>query len=186
MLAVLVGLALAVATIYPWGTSGPPSIRAARPEPVPDEVARRRGRATATWLGDGRQLRGRLFELVLHARFVARVQHEWRDLPDARQRRTAERHLQGRIGRVQQSMTAWIGAVDALPPLERQRLRELGIDLAALRPLLARSSDPSSDARGSARAPMEIRRILAECADADRAIERVDRLVCAPETPLYR
>lgn len=182
MLAVLVGLALAVATIYPWGLNGPPSIRAARPEPVPEDVAVRRGRATAAWLGEGRELRGRVFELRTHARFVARVQHEWRDHPGARQRRSAERHLQHRVARVHHAAVAWIRSVESLPHVERLRLRELGIDLDALRPLLAFSRAPETDPG----AHDEIDRILAECRAADRAIEHVDQLVCAPETPLYR
>jgi hypothetical protein len=170
---VLFGVAVAILGLDPWFAR---RLRSTERGDDLDDVAARRGAATAQWLRSTMTLRAAVIALAEHA--DARLVREREQIDDS--------NLLARIRPIRAAGSAWIAQASALPTTERQALVELEIDPHALAPRLELhwGTSAADDRRPDRSA--EIAAIAADCRSAERDLLQIERRLRANAPAPYR
>jgi hypothetical protein len=181
---VLFGVAVAILGLDPWLARR--AQRAAERDDGLQEIAARRGPATARWLRSTMLLREALLALAEHAGARWTRERERAGEPRTVGRQIDDSKLLARIEPVRAAAVAWIAEAQALPPSERRALVELDIDPDALAPRLAlRWGTRPVDERRSDRSD-EIAAVRDDCRAAAEALRHIEQRLRATVPAPYR
>jgi len=181
---VLFGVAVAILGLDPWLARR--ALRAADRDDGLQDVAARRGPATARWLRSTMQLRGCMLALAEQADARLVRERERAGEPRTVGRQIDDSKLLARIEPSRAAGTAWIAEAGALPASERRALVELEIDPEALAPRFALpwGTSPADDRRPDRSA--EIATVRDDCRTAADALLEIEQRLRAATPAPYR
>ncbi|HET6584092.1 MAG TPA: hypothetical protein VFG69_11600 [Nannocystaceae bacterium] len=181
----LLGVTLTILGLDPW-LARARALPAADPDEVPDEVAARRGSATARWLYQTRVLRRGVLALEARADRLHVRELERAGEPRTVGRQIDDTDLAARLRSARLGAQAWLAAARALPGSERRALAELDIDPEALAEgfALPWSTDPVHERRCDRSG--EIARIREDCRSLAHQLLRIDQCLRASADAPYR
>jgi len=180
-----VGVTLAILGLDPW-FAGTRAVAPRAPDDAADEIAARRGAATAQWFRATQSVRSRVLALETFADGLFARECERAGEPRTVGRQMDDTEMLVRIRAARLDGSAWLASAAALPASERRGLAELEIDPEALRPRfdLPWGTAPEDERRCDRSA--EIARVRDDCGIVARELSRIEQcLRAAPPTP-YR
>ncbi len=181
----LLGVTVTILGLDPWFARGRTQA-AADPDDALNDVAARRGVATAAWLRETRALARTMLALerIAAARLV-------RERARAREPRTVSRQMDdnaflGRIREARDAAGRWLATAAALPPSERAALAELDVDPTALRPHVRLPWGTSAEHERACDRTAEIGRVRDDCRTAAIELARIEQRLLAISPAPYR
>lgn len=181
---VLFGVAVAILGLDPWFARR--ALRSGDRRDDLDDVAARRGTATAQWLRSTMTLRTAVIALAEQADARLVRERERAGEPRTVGRQIDDSNLLARIRPIRAAGSAWIAQAAALPPTERQALVDLEIDPDALAPRweLPWGTSAVDDRRPDRSA--EIAALGEDCRSAARELLQIERRLRASAPAPYR
>jgi hypothetical protein len=180
----LLGVTLTILGLDPWFARAR-ALPAADPDDVPDDVATRRGSATAAWLRETRALRRTVLALEARAARLHVRERERAGEPRSVGRQIQDTALAEHIRVTRNAAAAWLATAAALPASERRALRELDVDhdsgLAFALPWSMDAEHERSCDRSA-----EIARIRDDCRLLAHRLLRIDQCLRASVDAPYR
>lgn len=181
----LLGVTVTILGLDPWFARGRTQA-ANEPDDALDDVATKRGPATAAWLRETRALLRTM--LALESAADARLA---RERSRAREPRTVSRQMDDsaflvRIRQAREAAGHWLASAAALPASERAALVELDVDPIALRPHVRLPWGTSAEHERACDRSAEIQRIRDDCRTAAIELARIEQRLLATSPAPYR